>query len=190
MYNGRGLLVGRPDPAIQVRILGEHSRERMSGLAASDFELSCQRPGEPGEIVVSGRHVQPGYLHGLGDQETKVRINGTTWHQTGDAGYVDALGRLWLLGRSCARIQDERGTLYPFQVECAAYRDRGVRRAALVDHQGERVLVVQPRNGANLSSLKASLAWADIRRVKLVRRIPLDKRHNAKIDYGALRKIL
>ena len=190
MYNGCGLLAGRPDAAIHLRILRERGRERISGLAAADFDVGCQRPGEPGEIVVSGPHVQPGYLHGLGDQEAKFRINGKTWHKTGDAGYVDTLGRLWLLGRSCARIRDERGTLYPFQVECAAYRDRGVRRAALVEHQGERVLIVQPRNGVNLSNLKTSLAWADIRRVKFVRRIPLDKRHNAKIDYGALRKIL
>jgi len=190
MYNGRGLLAGRPDPAIQVRILGERTRERISGVSAANFDVACQRSNKRGEIIVSGPHVQPGYLHGIGDSEAKLRINGTTWHQTGDAGYLDALGRVWLLGRSCARIRDERGTLYPFQVECAAYRDREVRRAALVEHQGERVLVVQPRNGANLSNLKASLAWADIGRVKLVRRIPLDKRHNAKIDYVALRRIL
>lgn len=35
-----------------------------------------ERPGEPGEIVVSGAHVIQGYLHGRGDEETKFKVGG------------------------------------------------------------------------------------------------------------------
>ena len=53
--------------------------------------------GEPGEIVVAGGHVLPGYLNGEGDVETKFEVDGARWHRTGDLGYLDGAGRLWLL---------------------------------------------------------------------------------------------
>jgi acyl-CoA synthetase (AMP-forming)/AMP-acid ligase II len=190
MWNGRGLLAGFPDKAIQLRILREADRECIGPLTAVEFEAVCQRRGEPGQIVVSGPHVQPGYLHGLGDHETKLRVNETTWHQTGDAGYLDPDGRLWLLGRSKARIHDEHGTLYPFQAECAAHRDPGVRRAAMVAQRGERLLAIESRTGVNIHDLTKRLTRLGIHRVQIVRRLPVDKRHNAKIDYAELRRIL
>jgi acyl-CoA synthetase (AMP-forming)/AMP-acid ligase II len=190
MWAGRGLLAGLPDPAIRLRILGDLGRPAGGPLSEAQLNERTLPPEEPGEIVVSGPHVQPGYLHERGDEETKLRVNGTTWHRTGDAGYLDTRGRLWLLGRQGARIRDERGTLYPFQVECAAQRNVGVRRAALVAGRGARLLAVEPRSELDPRRLKAELAWAGIDRVELVRRLPLDQRHNAKIDYVALRRML
>jgi len=103
---------------------------------------------------------------------------------------TDARGRLWLLGRCSARIRDRRGTLYPFQVECAACRDPRVRRAALWAHEGKRVLVVELRAKATRPDFEEEFAWAGIDRVHLVRRLPVDPRHNAKVDYGALKQLL
>ena len=65
------------------------------------------RRAQPGEIVVSGAHVGAGYVGGVGDAETKFRVGEVIWHRTGDAGYLDAHGRLWLLGRCSARIADD-----------------------------------------------------------------------------------
>src|SRR6185369_11013626 len=96
-----------------------------------------------GEIVVAGGHVLRGYLHGHGDEETKIRVGDAIWHRTGDAGYLDDRGRLWLLGRCSARIVDARGTLWPFAVECAARAVEGVERAALAEVDGGRVLALQ-----------------------------------------------
>ena len=39
-------------------------------------------------------------------------------------------------------------------------------------------------------TLRARLSWARLDDVLLVRRIPVDSRHNAKIDYPALRRLL
>jgi len=50
-------------------------------------------PGERGEIVIDGPTVTPGYLHGDGD------TFGDYGFQTGDIGYRDADGRLWVEGR-------------------------------------------------------------------------------------------
>src|SRR6185503_8477337 len=99
----------------------------------------CLESGEVGEIVVSGAHVLSGYLQGRGDEETKFRVDDAIWHRTGDAGWLDAQGRLWLLGRCAARIADERGTLWPFAVECAAQQNAAIRRAALVSDEGQRL---------------------------------------------------
>ena len=140
--------------------------------------------------MVSGAHVLSGYLHGHGDEETKFSVDGTRWHRTGDAGYLDERGRLWLLGRCSARIEDAHGSLYPFTVECAAHEHPGVQRAAVILHQGKRLLAVELVAGANVDELKKSLAWARIDIIRAFEKLPVDKRHNAKIDYPALREML
>lgn len=193
MRNGGGLLAGKPVDCIQLRILPDRWGRAIGPFTASEFEASTLPTKHIGEIVVSGAHVLPGYLNGRGDEETKFDVNGTRWHRTGDAGYLDEQGRLWLMGRCSARIEDAHGTLYPFAVECAALEYSGVRRVALVQHNGERVLVVEVRDQKNVPDLKPllqSLTSAHIAGIRVLRRIPVDKRHNAKIDYPALMKLL
>src|SRR5208337_815020 len=119
MEQGKGLLAGRPVPSISLRIIRENEGLPISPLDAAAFERLRVADGEVGEIVVSGRHVLPGYLNGEGDAETKFEVDGVRWHRTGDLGCLDSAGRLWLLGRCSGKIQDARGVLYPFAVECA-----------------------------------------------------------------------
>jgi len=38
--------------------------------------------------------------------------------------------------------------------------------------------------------LAASVAWAQVDDVRFMAALPVDKRHNAKIDYPALRRVL
>jgi hypothetical protein len=62
----------------------------------------------------------------------------------------------------------------------------------LVTFGGERVLVLQARNAHALDSTtyKLQLPWAHIDRLIAVDRIPLDTRHNAKVDYPQLESLL
>jgi olefin beta-lactone synthetase len=153
---------------------------------------SSSRP-TTGEIVVTGPHVLPGYLDGAGDAETKIRVGDRVWHRTGDAGYFDDRQRLWLLGRCSARVDDNRGTLYPFAVEAAASNIDGVRRSAFVMHRERRTLVIEPSPHVapiSRSTLLDQLEWAQLDDVMTVRVIPVDKRHNAKVDYPALQAML
>jgi acyl-CoA synthetase (AMP-forming)/AMP-acid ligase II len=134
-----------------------------------------------------------GYLHGRGDEETKFRVDGVVWHRTGDAGYLDERGRLWLLGRCVARIHDDRGDLWPFAAETAVYQDTRVRRAALVAHRGKRILAVELHEGQrqiDVTAMQAALKWALVDEVRVCRTVPVDRRHNAKIDYPALYQLL
>jgi acyl-CoA synthetase (AMP-forming)/AMP-acid ligase II len=189
MANGRGLLAGFPDEAIQVRILREDGGPFRGRLTNEEFQSAGSPPGKPGQVVVAGPHVQPVYLNDEADQETKLQDNRTVWHQTGDAGYIDDRGRLWLLGRCGARISDTHGTLYPFQVECIAYENPMVRRAALLSHENRRVLALEAKSEFDVAEMKSRLNWAFIDTVKVLPRIPVDKRHNSKIDYPTLQSI-
>jgi acyl-CoA synthetase (AMP-forming)/AMP-acid ligase II len=188
MRQGEGLLAGPPVDDVELRILPDRWGTPIGPFSSEDFAEHCCAPGTAGEIVVAGPHVLPGYLDGVGDEETKFAVDGTRWHRTGDAGRMDEEGRLWLLGRCHARIDDERGTVYPFPVESAARTVPGVRRAAYVAHRGDRVLAIEADPEASAPSadqLRMPLS-EPIDEVVLVEAMPVDRRHNAKIDYPAL----
>ena len=204
MRGGRGLLVGAPVPEIELRILPntvantvpnlmpnrDAQRTQFSSKAALD--AASLGPDSIGEIVVTGPHVLPGYLGGIGDEETKFRVDTQVWHRTGDAGYLDERGRLWLVGRASARIRDARGELYPFSVECAATQIPGVRRCALLQHRDQRLLCVEWTRGAarDEAALLERLEWAQVDAVRSVPSLPMDARHNAKVDLKRLRELL
>ncbi len=190
MEQGKGLLTGRPVSSISLRVIREQWGVPIAPLDARRFERLLMTSEEPGEIVVSGGHVLPGYLRGEGDTETKFEVDGRRWHRTGDLGYMDETGRLWLLGRCNGKIEDERGTLYPFAVECAAMQTPAIRRAALATIDGRRVLAIEAGEPVSADAILSSLAWAQLDQVVLLDHVPVDKRHNAKIDYVALARKL
>ncbi|MBW6422591.1 AMP-binding protein [Rhizobium sp. XQZ8] len=160
METGGGLLAGHPIEQTRVRIIDD-------------------------EIVVTGDHVNKGYLEGRGDGENKLRIDGEIWHRTGDAGRLDEKGRLWLRGRLSAKA----GNVYPFEVEVAARTWPGVRRVALVPNTDPPVVAVEgDEPSPGLWRMKgAEIGVADVRNVPV---IPLDRRHRSKIDYAVLRDML
>jgi len=203
MAQGHGLLAGLPVSEIRLRILPHQWGQPIGPYAQKEFDQICLSHNQAGEIVVSGAHVLSGYLHGRGNKETKFQVNEATWHRTGDEGYLDEQGRLWLLGRCSARIQDHLGVLYPFAVETAASQHPAIYRTAMVQLHGQRVLVIELKPGVSdkdwtstenerspLHSFHQTLAWAHIQSYKIVKRIPVDKRHNAKVDYPALQQLL
>jgi acyl-coenzyme A synthetase/AMP-(fatty) acid ligase len=144
--------------------------------------------------------VLSGYLGGVGDGETKIRVGDRVWHRTGDAGWLDAAGRVWLLGRCAEKLPafpaavglPVEAARYPFAIECAL-RERfpGLRMAAL-DWKGRRVLAAggQADSAALRKEIEAAAKFHGIDEVIFLQALPLDRRHHAKIDYPALREIL
>lgn len=160
MRNGAGLIAGPPVPETRLRLEGE-------------------------EIVVTGAHVNKGYLDPADDASTKLRADGEVWHRTGDMGRLDARGRLWLLGRENGRV----GRLYPFPIEAAARFWPGVARAALASSGGEPVLAIEG-DATRLALWRRSAEQLGVGRVAALRQIPLDRRHRSKVDYQALGKAI
>jgi acyl-CoA synthetase (AMP-forming)/AMP-acid ligase II len=187
---GAGIPLGRGVPEICVRILNENREE----LPSSQI----------GEIWVSGNHVARGYF--LNPQADAAHKHfdeaGRLWHRMGDFGYKDEKGRLWLVGRINTAIARNGMRLYPVPVEAMVETLPFVRRAALVgvpdDTLGERaVLALEFSEGAALPgdwrkavrSLLLARGWA-ADEIRPVRKIPMDARHNARIDYLKLKSLL
>ncbi len=162
--HGAGLCVGAPVDAVALRL------------------------AQNGEILVSGAHVNGAYLD---DPEAErhhkvIDEDGTRWHRTGDVGRVDGTGRLWLLGRLEQVIVRGGQVLHPLAVEMAAREALGLQRTALVEHRDRITLVVEGRTDLG----RARQVHASIERVVTVEAIPVDVRHNGKVDVRRLRALL
>ena len=141
------------------------------------------------EVLVSGAHVNETYEN---DPDAGARFkvrdpDGTVWHRTGDAARLDDDGRLWILGRVEHRFERSGVRLYPTALEVAARSQAGVSQAAVLEHQGRLTLVV---GGDSVDEAALGRLHPAIDTVRRLRKIPTDRRHNAKIDYAALRQSL
>jgi O-succinylbenzoic acid--CoA ligase len=83
-------------------------------IAASDGH-SCS-VDEPGEILIKGPTVMRGYLD---DPEASARVLRDGWLHTGDIGYLDADGDLFVLQRRSDLIISGGENVYPAEVEAA-----------------------------------------------------------------------
>lgn len=186
-----GLCVGKPIAEVELQIIRNQWGTPLSYSTVEAFAQDCLPNGEVGEIVVSGSHVLSGYLNGTGDSETKFDVAERRWHRTGDLGYLDTQGQLWLLGRCGACIVDDEGILYPFTVEAIARQYPQVRHAAVISHQGKRLLCLELQSTSlDLAPLHQALDWAKLSEIRILSQMPVDRRHNAKIDYPTLKQIL
>ena len=186
---GAGLPAGKPISEIRLHILRDHWGRSFGGGSADAMDNLLAPAGAVGEIVVSGPHVVTGYIRPLDDAESKIRVGDTIWHRTGDSGWLDDQNRLWLTGRCSAGVGAPPRVIYPLMVEAALADHPCLARTAFLSHRGERLLLVElkhPTRVFDRDELLRTLPWAGIDRVVELPRIPLDKRHNAKIDYPAL----
>jgi len=184
MKTGRGLLVGTPIPSIDLRVLSPSWARTIASI--SDLEDASLPPGQIGEVIVCGDHVLSGYLCAQ-EIASKIRVDGIVWHRTGDIGYIDSYGRLWLLGR-VDPSPDGQANLYPLSVETAMSFFPAVERSAFFALNDKRILALQldPRCQPDLRRFQKLLREASVDSIWEVPHIPTDRRHNSKIDYKGL----
>jgi olefin beta-lactone synthetase len=192
MNQGKGLLAGRPVSSINLRIIKDQWGNALSPLSQAEFSSMECRVDEPGEVIVTGPHVMKSSSAGSGTGD-KLHVDGECWHRTGDAGCIDAQGRLWLKGRCSARIQRGDLTIYPLMVETVAQSFEFVRRSALMQVSNINFVALelarQPSD-QELTELRQRLEKFAVDRLLPVRRIPVDHRHRSKVAYPALMKLL
>jgi long-chain acyl-CoA synthetase len=104
--------------------------------------------GEVGEVVVRGPNVMQGYWN-LQEQTASVLRDGGYW--TGDLGYMDDEGYVYLVDRSKDMIVSGGENVYTTEVEDVLYQHEGVLEAAVFgvpdDKWGEAVwAAVVPRD--------------------------------------------
>jgi acyl-CoA synthetase (AMP-forming)/AMP-acid ligase II len=202
----RGACVGRPLAENHVKIIAIIDGPIATLAAARELP-----PGEIGEIIVTGPTVTKEYdrmpeatclakipetMSGLRSPQSEIPA---VWHRMGDAGYLDADGRLWFCGRVAERVETGNGPMFTEPCEQVFRLHPQVARCALVG-SGSRgrqlpAIVVEPKAGTPLRTLAERQALADalrqlalghlhtacLRRFYFHPRLPVDVRHNAKI---------
>lgn len=193
---GAGTCVGRRFAEISVKII------EMTSTPIPTLSDARELPvGEIGEIIVRGPSVTREYFRRPdATANAKIQDGDGFWHRMGDVGYLDANDRLWFCGRKAHVVHTARGTMFTEPCEGILNEHPRVYRTALVGvgqpPEQEPVVVVEPEAGEfprsrgarkhfenELVSLaQGNALTAPIRTFLFMRSLPVDTRHNVKID--------
>lgn len=188
----KGLPVGKPEDTVQVRILPIADKEIVI-RTEKELESRALKPVKTGEIVVSGRHVLNAYLHNPeAVRRNKIMIGGRCWHRTGDSGYVDDTGALYLTGRCNTLINTGTELLPTFLFENYFQNLDGINTGTLLLIDEKITAILEPGASFDRRQTEASVYAISpvIESVRFVAKIPRDPRHNSKIDYEKLRRVI
>lgn len=152
---GRWSSVGKPLLGTDIRILGE-----------ADQELGANSAGE---IVSRGRITMPGYWQ-REDATAEVEYidaNGQQWIRTGDVGYVDEEGFLYVVDRKKDMILSGGQNVYPQDIEAVLIEHEAVDDVAVIGLQSKRwgetpvaLIVPSPASAVEPATLRD---WANQR---------------------------
>ena len=191
-YSGRGVQMqqgyGLTETAPMVSLLAPEYGESKSGSAGhaplfTDIKVidaegrAIDAPRVAGEVLVRGPNVTKGYW-GL-PEATRLAIDGDGWFHTGDGGYFDEDGFLFISDRIKDMIITGGENVYPAEVESALMRHPAIGEAGVIgepDPQwGEAVVAVVALKAGQTLTLEELRAFAGehLARYKLPRRLEI-----------------
>lgn len=182
---GDGVCVGSVVSGVEVRI----SEVDPTGQAVGEL---TSEPGVMGEIIVRAAHARDGYDRLWHTQYKASQPPG--WHRSGDVGHLDDDGHLWVGGRIGHVITTAGGPVTPVAIEQAVESLEQIEMAAAVGvgpvGTQQVVVVVELLAGPRrpcLGSLELhdqvrAVVAQDVVSVLVVAKLPVDRRHNSKID--------
>lgn len=135
-------------PAVTINPLDKKEFTGSIGLPVSSTEISIRNDagqelpqGESGEICVRGPQVTPGYWNR--PDETTAAFEPDGFLRTGDIGYVDEQGYIYIHDRKKDMILVSGFNVYPNEVEAVAVQHPDIIEAAAIgvpdEHSGEVV---------------------------------------------------
>jgi acyl-CoA synthetase (AMP-forming)/AMP-acid ligase II len=130
---------GRPSIGVHVRIVDEKNKD--------------VAPGKVGEIIVRSKHLMIEYWH-KPDDTREALVNG--WVYTGDMGYYDEKGYIFIVDRRKDMIVSGGENIYPREIEEVLYGHPAVSEVAVIgipdSYWVERVhAVVTLKQGASVT---------------------------------------
>ena len=186
-HHGDGVCVGHPVAGVEVAI------RPLDGLGRPGGDL-VSTPEVTGEVVVRAAHMRAGYDRLWHTEHLASSPPG--WHATGDVGHLDRAGRLWIGGRIGHVITTDGGVVTPVRLEQRIETLEMVRAAAVVGigppgvQQVVAVVETDTRSARladlTLTDAVRAAAGSGIVAVLEVAAIPVDRRHNSKIDRSRL----
>jgi malonyl-CoA/methylmalonyl-CoA synthetase len=122
--------------SVYVTALGQHRDDTSAGMRVEGAELRIVGPdgkdlppGERGEIWMRGRGLMAGYFRDEAATAAVMKPGG--WYASGDLGYLDADGALFVVGRLKEMIIRSGFNVYPGEVEAALHAFPAIRAAAV-----------------------------------------------------------
>ncbi len=189
-YEERTGSCGLPIPGFSIKVVREGTTEELPR-------------GECGEVCITGPSVMLGYLNN--EEETaavlKKHGDGRIWFHSGDAGYMDAEGRLYFVSRIKRIIVTSGYNVYPTQIESILSEDERIKYSCVIGvpdkQRGEKVVAfivlkdgVPPTDELlrNVSEHveKNIASYARPRDYRIIDKMPRTKLY--KIDYMQLEK--
>ena len=157
---------GKPMPNSRVKVVDEND------------QTVC--PGKYGEICAQGKHIMQGYWK---NPKLTAEVLKGGWYHTGDMGYMDEEGFIFMTDRKADMIISGGENVYPKEVEDIIYQHPAVRECTVVSAPDAKwgevvqaVVVLQPgmqaaeeeiiehckKNLAGYKCPKAVAFWPDI----------------------------
>jgi acyl-coenzyme A synthetase/AMP-(fatty) acid ligase len=183
---GNGVCVGMPVRGVEVAISALDPDGKATGPLTDEV-------GIVGEVCIRAAHMRDGYDKLWMTQHAASQPAG--WHRSGDVGHLDDAGRLWIEGRMGHIVTTPGGPVTPVGIEHAVTALAEVAHAAVVgvgpSGTQQVVVVVVPVGRSRRPDLadedladkvRAQVEPADVAAVMTAPSLPVDKRHNSKID--------
>ena len=187
----RGLPAGKPVGEISPAILplGADIRNTYS---VRDWEELRIKDGGIGEICVAGPHVlREYYCSPQAERENKIHVADAVYHRTGDAGRVDDTGMLYLCGRVSTIFRDDSGALIcPMILESLLKSIPGIRAGTVLRFDAGVTACLETDLTEEEAARLLKVRSIPFDRIVRFRRIPRDPRHNSKLDYGMIRRMI
>ena len=113
---------GKPLSGMQVKIIAENGTKQV---------VNCV-----GEILLKGKNVSQNYLNG--EQWQTIRWTEDGWFKTGDMGYLDEEGYLYLVSRLSELIISGGENIYPTEIEHIIQELPGIKEVAVIGESDEK----------------------------------------------------
>ncbi len=130
---------GMTETSSQTATLSNEDAIRKLGSAGKPLffnEIKIANADEPfveGEILVRGPHVTPGYIGQFSSKSSTI----DGWLHTGDIGFIDEEGYLYVVDRRSDLIISGGENIYPAEIENVLMAHNGIREAGVCGMEDE-----------------------------------------------------